>query len=202
MNDVARLKAKWDERYRDARPEDAEPAFVLQNFLHLLPQQGNALDLACGLGANALLLAQRGLVTEAWDLSPVAINKLQALARRKQLPLQARVRDVTSEPPDQGSFDVIVVTHFLDRLLVPRLIAALRPQGLLFYQTFTVARVDDSGPVSGHYRLTDNELLELFRGLRLLAYREEARVGDLRAGWRNQAMLIGQKCALSSNVCE
>jgi len=38
------------------------------------------LDLACGLGANALRLAELGLKTEAWDLSPVAVERLNAEA--------------------------------------------------------------------------------------------------------------------------
>ncbi len=33
------------------------------------------------------------------------------------------------------SFDVIVVSHLLDRTLAPALVAALRPGGLLYYQT-------------------------------------------------------------------
>ena len=60
---------KWDRRYSDPANE-ARAAQVLSDNLHLLPTQGTALDLACGLGGNALLLARQGLTVEAWDLSP------------------------------------------------------------------------------------------------------------------------------------
>lgn len=193
-DDIAAQKAKWDARYRTAQAEDAQPAFVLQTFSHLLPAQGRALDLAAGLGGNALFLARHGLETEAWDISAVAMDKLQALARQRRLPLRTQVRDVCAQPPTAASYDVIVVTRFLERDLAPQLVRALRVQGLLYYQTFTQARVDDSGPPSGPYRLDDNELLQLFRDLRLRAYREEGRVGDPAAGWRNEALLVGQKC--------
>ena len=64
---------------------------------------------------------------------------------------------------------------------------------MLFYQTYTRECVDVIGPRRSEYRLAINELLELFAGLRVLVYREEGRVGDLRIGWRNEAMLVAVK---------
>lgn len=186
---------KWNARYRDASVNAARPARVLTEFAHLLPATGDALDLACGLGANALFLAARMLRTSAWDLSPVAIGKLRDEARRRGVPLTLLEGDVKREPPAPESLDVIVVSHFLERALVPNLIAALRPAGLVFYQTFTRVRVDDTGPPDGPYRLAENELLRLFGALQILVYREEGRVGDLHQGFRNEAMLVGRKWA-------
>jgi tellurite methyltransferase len=37
----------------------------------------------------------------------------------------------------ENAFDVIVVSRFLDRTLSDAIIDALKPDGLLFYQTFT-----------------------------------------------------------------
>lgn len=106
------LRLKWDGRYADAVGEGM-PIDVLVDNAHLLPASGLALDLACGLGGNALFLARRGLQTTAWDLSPVAIASLQSAAGG--LPIRAEVRDVTVLPPSPGQFDVICVGHFLDR---------------------------------------------------------------------------------------
>ena len=160
---------------------------------HLLPTAGNALDLACGLGANGLLLAQRGLETLAWDLSPVAVEKLNAEAARRGVALRAEARDVAAQPPEAERFDVVVVAHFLDRALCPAIAAALRPGGLLFYQTFTRARVDERGPSNDDFRLGENELLQLFPGLTLLHYHEEGLVGDTGQGLRNVAQLIARR---------
>ncbi len=192
-DDIGELQRKWDARYRDSDAAGSEPCYVLTAFQHLLPGQGRALDVACGLGGNALFLAQRGLSTEGWDISSVAIGKLAAEAQRRRLPVAAHVRDACAQPPSAAAYDVIVVSRFLERSLAPHLVEALRPGGLLFYQTFTAARVDDTGPAAGPYRLADNELRELFAALRLRAYREEALVGDVTAGWRNEALLVGQK---------
>ncbi|HKK04584.1 MAG TPA: methyltransferase domain-containing protein [Gammaproteobacteria bacterium] len=186
------MRAKWDARYRDAGGRGA-PAVVLAGNAHLLPERGRALDMACGLGSNALLLAERGLTVEAWDLSPVAIDRLNADAAEQGLSLQGTVRDVVAEPPLPASFDVIVVAHFLERSLCPAISAALRPGGLLFYQTFTRARVTDTGPGNPAFRLERNELLHLFADLSLVVYREEARIGKLTQGFRDQAMLVAQK---------
>ena len=119
---------------------------MLNENQHLLPEHGCALDLACGLGANALVLARRGLDTYAWDSAEATIARLQKLTAG--LPLHPEVRDVVRHPPEPRRFNVIVASRFLDRSLASHLAAALRPGGLLFYQTFTRARVDASGPAT------------------------------------------------------
>jgi len=100
---------------------------------------------------------------------------------------------VVAQPPEAGSFDVIVVAHFLERALAPALMAALRPGGLLFYQTFIKEKVTDRGPGNPSYRLGRNELLKLFPSLEVVVYREEARIGDTTRGFRDQAMLVASK---------
>ncbi len=192
MSDSEELRRKWDARHRSAeltRP----PCTVLEKNAHLLPAKGRALDLACGLGRNALFLARRGLDVDAWDISPVAVQRLGAFARQQALRVRPEVRDAGSAPPHADSYDVIVVSFFLHRALAPRISAALRAGGLLFYQTFTAERVDDSGPANPDFRLGPNELLTLFSALRVLVYREEGRVGDTRQGVRNEAMLVAMR---------
>jgi tellurite methyltransferase len=186
------IREKWNDRYRAATGEP-RAACVLSENLHLLPAAGRALDLACGRGGNALLLAAQGLEVEAWDIADVAVAALQEEATRQQLPIKARVRDVEANPPRPESFDVIVVSYFLARDLIPALVQALRPGGLVFYQTFTRQRVSDRGPQQPQYRLAEQELLQLFAGLQVLFYREEGRVGDLEQGFRDEAMFIGRR---------
>jgi tellurite methyltransferase len=191
MNDATRRC--WDQRY-SATLTGQGPARVLSAHLHLLPASGRALELACGLGANALLLARQGLATWAWDISPVAIARLDQAAREAGLVIHTEVRDVAMQPPEPACFSVIVVSRFLERSLAPTLSAALRPGGLLFYQTFTKVRTDAAqGPRHPDFLLDDNELLHLFAPLKVRVYREEGRVGDTRQGFRNEAMLIAQK---------
>jgi len=184
---------KWDQIY--SKQDKAEPRAteVLSQNRHLLPARGKALDLACGLGANSLLLAESGLDVSAWDISSVAIDALLSRARQRQLTIDAQVVDVNRQAPTAGSLDVLVVTHFLVRDMTLTLIDALKPGGLLFYQTYCRDKVSSQGPRNPDYLLQDNELLQLFAGLKLRVYREESLLGRHELGWRNQAMLVAEK---------
>ncbi len=188
---------KWNTRYQSAGNSVAtanlSPAYILQEFQHLLPDQGKALDLACGLGANALFLSRHNLHTYAWDISSSAIKHLINYASTLNLDIKTEVRDVITNPPEKNSFDVIVVSHFLDRQIMPHIISALRKGGLLFYQTFTKAHVQETGPSNEKYRLDKNELLNLCKGLDVVVYREEDLIGDTASGFRNEALFIGKR---------
>lgn len=190
--DPGGLREKWDRRYRTAEGLP-EPALILRDHEHLLPPGGAALDLACGLGASALWLAARGFRVRAWDLSPVAIARLRTLARERGLPVDASVRDVAAEPPEPGRFDLILVAHFLERGLCPAIAAGLRPGGLLLYQTFSRDPVSDRGPSDPAFRLAPNELLGLFPGLLVRAYRDEGRLGDTSRGIRDLVLFVAQR---------
>ncbi len=189
---VKHEQEKWNRRYgvTEGKPQAAQ---VLRENCHLLPTSGDALDLACGLGGNALLLAQAGLAVQAWDFSSVAIDALRSRAAQAGLPMQVVVRDVDEQPPMPASFDVIVVSYFLQRTLSPALFAALRPGGLLFYQTFVKDKIFQKGPTNPDFLLTENELLTLFAPLRLRVYYEAGALGDTTQGLRNEALLVGQK---------
>jgi len=183
---------KWNKIYAKSEDKEVRAAEVLSNNLHLLPATGKALDLACGLGGNALALAESGLETYAWDISKQAIDKLRLYSDQKNISLQLETRDVSASPPLPDTFDIIVVSRFLDRTLIPQIIDALRQNGLIYYQTFIKDKTEDVGPRNPAYRLDANELLNFFQSLQILHYREEGRQGNVELGYRNEAMLIGR----------
>jgi tellurite methyltransferase len=189
------MASRWDSKYAGAA-DSGTAAVILTENQYLLPASGKALDLACGLGANALLLASKGLETHAWDSSQVAIDSLQTFAERRKLRVTAVVRDVAADPPAiTDCWDLMVVSHFLDRAICRYISNSLAPGGLLFYQTFTQSRVSEDGPSNPEFLLQENELLELFADLTVRFYREEGVQGDSTQGYRNKAFLIGQKPA-------
>ena len=63
----------------------------------------------------------------------------------------------------------------------------------MFYQTFIRDSVEQWGPSNPIFRLEINELMQLFSDLRLLVYREEGTIGDVKRGFRNEAMLVAMK---------
>jgi len=186
------VKRKWDTIYRNKLSEPTA-ASVLENYHYLLPTQGIALDLACGQGGNALLLARSGLEVQAWDVSPVAIEQLKERADLKKLNIDAQVHDVIISPPLPESVDVLVVSFFLDRELCAQLYSALKPGGLLFYQTYCQQKISEQGPINPEYLLADNELLQLFPQMKVRVYQQDALLGNHRKGLRNQAILVAEK---------
>lgn len=187
------ITSKWDAVYDQAELEQCRVAEVLAENSFLLPQSGTALDLACGLGANARFLAAAGLTVCAWDISAVAIEKLQRYADRQGLAIQARQCAIDKNSLLGHGFDVIVISRFLDRTLCDAIIDALNPGGLLFYQTFTHEKAFDRGPKNPDFLLANGELLKMFAGLNPVHYRDNGTIGDLCFGIRNEAQFIGQK---------
>ncbi|MFM8331855.1 MAG: class I SAM-dependent methyltransferase [Candidatus Methylumidiphilus sp.] len=189
----ADIQAKWDRVYAQSQDLEPTPAAILTDYPHLLPQKGQALDLACGLGGNALYLARRGFHVHAWDISGVAVARLNTRANSLGLDITAQRIDVETTPFPAAAFDVVTVSRFLARPLSGPIMASLKPGGLLFYQTYLRDKLSPNGPNNPDYLLAPNELLAMFNTLKVLVYREEGRVGDLSLGLRDEAHFIGQK---------
>ncbi len=166
---------------------------MLAENVHLLPTTAKALDMASGLGGNAILMAKHHLQVEAWDISNIALEKLNEYSRANHLNITTKLRDIENNPPEKNYFNVIVVTQFLHRPTFNNLIESLITGGLLIYQTFCIEKVDNIGPSNPNYLLEKNELLHLCRDMQILVYREEGLQGNTQQGWRNQAMVIAKK---------
>jgi 2-polyprenyl-3-methyl-5-hydroxy-6-metoxy-1,4-benzoquinol methylase len=183
---------KRNQNYGLAEYDSFHIAEVLTENTFLLPETGTALDLACGLGGNAVFLAQQGLAVTAWDISSLAIEKLTAYAAHHDLDINACEKNITNKSLPKSSYDVISVSRFLDRSLSDAIIDALKPGGLLFYQTFTREKTNGSGPNNPRFLLSRNELLRLFSPLTVVYYRENRECGNIQKGLRNEAQYIGQ----------
>lgn len=148
---------KWNDKYATAElSTPAEPAWVLKQHTHLLPLCGRALDLACGLGGNARFLARCGLQTQAWDISSTALQLLAKWSRAQNCVIETNQVDLTRSALQCAQFDVIVVSRFLDRTLLPGLVTALKPNGRVFYQTF-LAPVQQHAPQNPEFYLRSGE---------------------------------------------
>ncbi len=138
---------------------------------------GRALDLACGRGRNAIYLAQEGFRVEAWDRDTEALEVLRAKAQSLELSTIAiRLVDLEREPEIPAALmDLIIVFNYLQRDVIPQIKHALKPGGLLIYETFLLDNYERfNHPRRREFCLGRNELLTLFGGLRVLAYREGA----------------------------
>jgi tellurite methyltransferase len=140
----------------------------------LLPPGGRVLDVACGRGRHALLLAAAGWAVRALDRSSSDIASLAAMAERLALPVEAEVVDLEKEDVELGcdAFAVILVVHYLHRPLFPALVNALAPGGLLLYETFTVAQAQRGKPSNPDFLLEPAELPRLAAPLQVIRQRE------------------------------
>lgn len=136
---------------------------------------GAVLDVATGAGRHAKLLARMGFEVDAVDRDLSAFGDAPA-------DVTLLVADIESGPwPYEGrAFDAIVVTNYLHRPLLPRLVESLEPGGLLVYETFAQGNERFGKPSNPAFLLAPGELLEAVRGrLRVLAY-EDLVVGEPR----------------------
>jgi tellurite methyltransferase len=185
---------EWDARHRSAPTEGAtDAAVILRELLPLLPT-GPALDLACGGGRNAFLLASRGQPVTAIDWSPVGLEMLEGRAlaagmfaqRRKNgtrgvcaanQGIETVCADLRSVHLARREFALILCINYLERSLFAKMSEALQPGGSLLYETYTTEQLKfASGPRNPEYLLRPGELREAFPGLEIVFYRE------LRAG--------------------
>jgi|CXWL01.1.fsa_nt_gi dihydroneopterin aldolase len=153
------------------------PSTFLLEHLHLLPK-GRALDLAAGRGRHALLLAKKGFAVEAIDRDADALEELAGRAQRAGVQIQTTNLDLERDPQHpldlgEARYDVILVFFYLHRPLFPALVRALRPGGMLVYETFTVDNhLRHQHPRRKEFCLLPNELLALTQGLRVRYYSE------------------------------
>lgn len=188
---------KWDAKYAQTNLQTiANPCFVLQAHSHFLPFNGQALDLACGLGGNARFLAQCGLKTHAWDISDNALTVLNNYASLNHLTITPLITDLQQMILPYQQFEVIVVSRYLDRNQFKAIEEALKPNGLLFYQTF-LAPVQDNAPQNPNFYIQSNEFNQAWSKLQTLVYGEgwlsSENATEANAPKQRYAWYIGRK---------
>lgn len=193
MTELLTKQQRWDQRYQQKEINLQSPAYVLLSNQYLLANQGAALDLACGLGANAIFLAEKGYQVSAIDYSETALQKLSEHAMQNQLSIETCCADLETITFDNATYDVIVASYYLQRELFPGLVAALKPGGLLFYQTFSGECIDGAGPENPAYRLQEGELMSLCKKCSVLFYREDSGNCQGPSCFNGEAMIVARK---------
>jgi SAM-dependent methyltransferase len=152
-----------------SNPQAREPSGWVTRFAGRLRPGALVLDLACGHGRHARYLAGLGCRVTAVDVDAACGRSLSGIAG-----VEFHCVDLEGGRwPFAGAlFDGIVVVHYLHRPLLPLLAAALAPQGLLVYETFAQGNERYGRPRSPDFLLRPRELLDVFGGLRVLAFED------------------------------
>lgn len=147
---------------------DIPPSPWVRRWVGFVRPGGAILDVACGGGRHARWLAELGFEVDA-------VDRDVSLFRDRPPGLALLEADLEAGPwPYAGRrFDAIVVTNYLHRALLPTLVEALEPGGVLLYETFARGHERFGKPSNPDFLLAPGELLEAVRGeLRVLGYED------------------------------
>jgi SAM-dependent methyltransferase len=160
-------------------------------FAPLIAPGGAVLDLACGQGRHARYLAGMGYKVEAVDRDRAALGALAGVAG-----VETHCTDLEAQawPYASGRFDGIVVTNYLYRPLLAGLLASLRPNGVLIYETFALGNEKLGRPSNPEFLLRPGELLQWLQNrLEIVAF-EQGRVE------RPKPAVIQRVCAAGRGI--
>ncbi|MBI5191971.1 MAG: class I SAM-dependent methyltransferase [Nitrospirae bacterium] len=168
-----------------------EPAKLLKDFLPILPM-GKALDVAMGKGRNTIFLASHGFEVTGLERDEESIKICKDDAKTAGVQIDARcvdLEDLESYKIEKSAYDLVICFYYLQRNLFSRIKDALKPQGMIIYETFLIDQHIKTGhPRRREYCFEHNELLRLFPDFRILYYHEgQDSKGTYKAG------LVAQK---------
>jgi SAM-dependent methyltransferase len=137
--------------------EEQTPSPWVVRWAPLIRAGGDVLDVASGVGRHTRYCAGRGCAVIAVDRDEEALAGLAGVQG-----VQTLQADLEAKPWPFGPerFDAVVVANYLHRPLFPALITALRPGGVLIYETFMVGNERYGKPSNPNFLLRPGELLE------------------------------------------
>jgi SAM-dependent methyltransferase len=173
-------RLRWDRKWRERRAGEQPSGWLLRH--QELLTGGIATDMACGRGGDALWLAGRGYAVLGVD------GSMEALRQARRRALAARVQNILFVQADLDNWrlpvqavDLLTVFRFLDRRLFTMFWNAVRPGGLVIYETRTVRWLEREPGASAAYLLQPDELRVRFLDWELLDYEETGASASLVA---------------------
>jgi SAM-dependent methyltransferase len=149
----------------------AEPSRWVRRWAHLVAPGGTVLDVASGSGRHARFFSSRGHAVMALDRDATALATMQGVPGIETLEC-----DLEGAPWPLAAgrrFAAVVVTNYLHRPLMPHLIDAVAPGGVLIYETFAQGNETVGKPSNPAFLLAPGELLAACTpALRVVAYQD------------------------------
>ncbi len=186
-------KEKWNKKYKNtpellaSRPQ----SYKLSNIINYAKGL-DALDVACGSGRNSIFLANSGFNVTSVDISEVALDSLNEKNNPK---IKTQLVDLDTHKFDENSYDLIIMTNFLDRKVIPKIVKALKKEGVLFVETYMFHEENEKPPSNPDFLLKEGELKSFFdkKEVEILEYDEFFNESFELYKMRKQAIAIRKK---------
>lgn len=147
------------------------PSPWVRRFLDGVRPGGRVLDVACGGGRHLRLALAQGLDVVGIDRDLVGVADLAG--RPGVRLIEADLEGGAPFPLAGETFDGVVVTNYLWRPLLPALVAAVAPAGVLVYETFGRGNERYGRPANPEFLLRPGELIEaVWPRLKPIAYEQ------------------------------
>lgn len=197
----------WNERFD--RPEyifGTEPNEYLVSKSHLLKPGQRALLVGDGEGRNSVWCARLGLDVDAFDLSPVAVDKARRLALESSVRVNYSVAGIDDWNWLPEVYDVVIViflqfaTPRMRERLFANCVRTLKPGEILILQGYTPKQLEfkTGGPPILEHLYTEEMLRAAFSSLEVLEcrlYEAEISEGSCHAGMSALVGLTARKPA-------
>ncbi len=172
---MANDRGKWNARYKGPGlylGPDPSP-YLAENIelITALAPGKKALDLACGEGRNSIFLAGRGFAVTGLDISGEGIAKAKRWAEEAGLAVSLSCADLEGYEFAE-KYDLIINFNFLLRDLIPKMVAALNPGGLIVFDTILDAPSLE-GSHNRAFLLQPGELRQIFNRFPGEIFRDE-----------------------------
>lgn len=179
MTDGSAARSMWEQRYSaETYIYGTEPNEFLRTNAALLPT-GNVLCLAEGEGRNAVFLAEAGFEVHSVDLTEAGVAKTLRLAEHRGVRVDAVVGDLASFDigTERWGAMVSIFAHMpphVRRNLHARVVAALRPGGVLLLEAYTPDQIGrgTGGPAVAEMTMTLDGLRDELAGLEIMHAQE------------------------------
>jgi cyclopropane fatty-acyl-phospholipid synthase-like methyltransferase len=196
----ANPRQTWDARFAaDDYIFGTDPNAWLAQHAPLLQPGMRVLAVADGEGRNSVWMAERGLVVDAFDISPVGVEKAKKLAQQHGVDVNFSVCGVEDYPWQALAYDAVVAIfiQFADpdtrASLFKQMKSALKPDGLILLQGYTPKQLEykTGGPPNIDHLYTEALLQQAFGDLDLLELRSYEDVLTEGTQHSGQSALIG-----------
>jgi cyclopropane fatty-acyl-phospholipid synthase-like methyltransferase len=205
----------WDDRYGESGyAYGSLPNQFLTQQQHRLKPGMKTLVVGDGEGRNGVWLATQGLDVLSIDLSPVGLEKAQALANQHQVQLQTLCADLTTWNWVVAEYDLVVsiYVHFAPEVrqrIHRSMLKALKPGGLVVLEAFNPEQLqyqreyDSGGPPIQEMLYQPEMLRQDFAGGEIMELTEtvtELHEGQYHDGKASVIRLVLQKKPLNWDI--